>query len=67
MTIGQNGKPIIREFRKIKPSIKLTPAGYHKPTLQYREGRESFVDVFEDDTSIQIIAEFPESIRKILS
>jgi len=38
--MGQNGKLIIREFGNIKPSIKLTPAGYHKP-LYNTEGEES--------------------------
>lgn len=59
MTIGPDGKPIIREFGNVKPSTKLTPAGYPQPSLQYREVREPLVDVFEDDTTIRIIAEVP--------
>jgi HSP20 family protein len=57
MTMGPNGKPIIREFGNVKPSTKHTPVGYHNPTLQSTEGREPLADVFEDDTSIRIIAE----------
>ena len=59
MTIGPDGKPIIREFGNVKPSTKLTPAGYHKPSLQYREEREPLIDVFEDNATIRIIAEVP--------
>jgi HSP20 family protein len=59
MTIGPDGKPIIREFGNVKPSTKRTSAGYHKPSLQYNEGREPLVDIFEDDTTIRIIAEVP--------
>lgn len=59
ITIGPDGKPIIREFGNVKPSTKLTPAGYHKPSLQYREEREPLIDVIEDDATIRIIAEVP--------
>jgi len=59
ITIGPDGKPIIREFGNVKPSTKLTPTGYHKPSLQYREEREPLIDVIEDDATIRIIAEVP--------
>ncbi len=59
ITIGPDGKHIIREFGNVKHSTKLTPAGYHKPSLQYREGREPLIDVIEDDATIRIIAEVP--------
>ena len=64
MTIGPNGKPIIREFGNVKPSTKLTPSGYRKPSLNYREGREPLVDVIEDDDTIRIIAEVPGVEKK---
>ena len=59
ITIGPDGKPIIRKFGNVKPSTKLTPAGYHKPSLQYRAEREPLIDVLEDDGTIRIIAEVP--------
>ncbi len=59
VTIGFDGKPIIREFGNVKSSSKLTPAGYHKPSLRYRVGREPLIDIFEDAVTIRVIAEVP--------
>lgn len=64
MTIGPDGKPVIREFGNVKPSTKLTPSGYRKPSLQYREGREPLVDILEDDGAIRVIAEVPGVEKK---
>ncbi len=52
--IGPDGKPIIREFGNMKPSLESeeTPMG-----LQDR--REPLVDVIEDDDSIKVLAELP--------
>jgi HSP20 family protein len=64
ITIGPDGKPVIREFGNVKPSTKITPSGYRKPSLQYREGREPLVDVIEDDGTIRVVAEVPGIEKK---
>ncbi len=50
ITIGPDGKPIIREFGNIK-------RGLEGPVV--KEEYEPFVDVFEDDEKVTIIAELP--------
>ncbi len=53
VTIGPDGKPIIREFGNVKPSLKgLKP-------LDIRTEREPLVDVFSDNGNIKVIAELP--------
>lgn len=53
MTLGPDGKPIIREFGNIKPGV----AG---PTpLEFRGAREPFVDVLDEADEIKVVAELP--------
>lgn len=59
MTIGPDGKPVVREFGNIKPSLSRTPSGYRKPSLQYMGEREPLVDLLEDDDTIRVIVEVP--------
>lgn len=59
MTIGPDGKPIIREFGNVKPSAKPTPFGFKKPSLELREEREPLVDVIPEDGTIRVVAEVP--------
>lgn len=54
VTIGENGKPVIREFGNIKPGL---PVG--RPVLQLKPDREPVVDVVEDEKQIKVIAELP--------
>lgn len=62
VTIGQDGKPQIREFGNVKPKRKLG-----KPILGISEKREPLVDILETDDEVRIIAELPgvekEAIR----
>ena len=51
MTIGPDGKPVIREFGNIKP-FRL---GAPKP----EEAREPLVDVIEGEKVVQVVAELP--------
>jgi HSP20 family protein len=51
MTIGPDGKPVIREFGNTKP----TRLGIPKPG----ESREPLVDVIEGEKVIQVVAELP--------
>jgi HSP20 family protein len=59
MSIGPDGKPIIREFGNVKPSTQPTPFGFPRPRLEWREEREPIVDVIQDDGTIRVVAELP--------
>ena len=59
MTVGPDGKPQIREFGNVKPSLKPEAFGISKPSLSVKEEREPLVDVIPTDKEIQIIAELP--------
>ena len=54
ITIGPDGKPVIREFGNVKPSLK----GF-RPSLDIKTEREPLVDVFSEDGSIKVVAELP--------
>lgn len=51
MTIGPDGKPIIREFGNIKPSWSKG--------LEVKEEREPLVDTMVDEKTVKVIAELP--------
>ncbi len=50
MSVGPNGKPIIREFGNVQPS-RVGP--------KIREEREPLVDVIEEDKDVVVVAELP--------
>lgn len=50
ITIGPDGKPIIRQFGNVKP---------RPGELGVKEVREPLVDVFETDKEVKVIAELP--------
>jgi HSP20 family protein len=53
MTVGPDGKPVIREFGNVKP-------GHHRSRQQaLTDTREPLVDVVEGDKEIRVIAELP--------
>jgi HSP20 family protein len=52
MTVGPDGKPVIREFGNVKP-------GPHKWQEALTDTREPLVDVVEGDKEIRVIAELP--------
>jgi len=52
ITIGPDGKPIIREFGNIKPGKRIKP-------IEVSEEREPLVDVIEEEDKIRVIAEVP--------
>jgi HSP20 family protein len=54
VTIGPDGKPVIREFGNMKPGL---PTG--RPALQMRSEREPVVDVIEQEQQIKVVAELP--------
>jgi len=53
ITIGPDGKPIIREFGNVRPSKRPT-----KP-IEVTEEREPLVDVIEEEDKIRVVAEVP--------
>lgn len=59
MTVGPDGKPVIREFGNVKPSTRPSAFGAPRPKLDVKEGREPLVDIIEEDGSVKIIAELP--------
>ncbi len=50
MKIGPDGKPEIREFGNVKPSLRGP---------QVKEEREPLVDIFETDHEVHVVAELP--------
>jgi len=59
MTIGPDGKPKIREFGNVKPSLKPEAFGIPKPSLDVKEEREPLVDVITTNGEVKVIAELP--------
>jgi len=60
MTIGPDGKPQIREFGNVKPSLKPElPFGSRRPSLDVKEEREPLVDVISTDSEVKVVAELP--------
>ena len=64
MTVGPDGKPVVREFGNVKPSRRTTPLGVPRPSLEYREEREPLVDVIQDNGNIRVVAELPGVDKK---
>ncbi len=50
MSVGPDGKPVIREFGNVQPS---------RGGPKIRKERESLVDVIEEDKTVVIVAELP--------
>ncbi len=59
MTLGPDGKPVIREFGNVKPSTRASPLGFRRPSLEVREERDPLVDVIPEDGKIRVVAEVP--------
>ncbi len=60
MTIGPDGKPKIREFGNVKPSMKPElPFGPRRPSVDIKEEREPLVDVISTDNEVKVVAEVP--------
>lgn len=57
ITIGPDGKPIIREFGNVRPGAK-------PEIVELSEAREPLVDVFEEDDSVKVVAEVPGVEKK---
>ena len=64
ITIGSDGKPVIREFGNVKPSSKSTAFGTPRPSLEVKEEREPLVDVLGDKENVRVIVEVPGVDKK---
>jgi HSP20 family protein len=53
VTIGPDGKPMIREFGNMKPSIT------REGKIALKEGREPMVDIITSDEELRVVAEIP--------
>ena len=56
---GPDGKPVIREFGNVKPSIRGGPFGMSKPSLDVKEDREPLVDTILQSDNVKVVAELP--------
>jgi len=60
MTIGPDGKPVVREFGNIKPGLKPFGFGFERrPSIDVKSEREPLVDVIPSDADVKVIAELP--------
>jgi len=56
VTVGPDGKPVIREFGNLKPSAQRRP---REPPFSIKEEREPLVDVVETDNEVRVVTELP--------
>ena len=58
MTVGEDGKPVIREFGNFRPS-KTRGLPRRAPERELKESRQPIVDVIDEDKTVRVIAEMP--------
>ncbi len=58
-SVGPDGKPVVREFGNVKPSLGGGPFGVPKPKLSVQEEREPLVDAIVQDDAVKVVAELP--------
>ena len=58
-SVGPDGKPVIREFGNVKPSIGSGTSGAPRPKLAVKDEREPLVDAIINDDNVKIVAELP--------
>jgi len=58
-SMGPDGKPVIREFGNVKPSLRGGPFGVSKPRLDVKEEREPLVDTMVQSDNVKVVAELP--------
>jgi len=59
MTIGPDGKPVIREFGNVKPSRRSAPFGFPRGIREISQRREPLIDVISEEETVKVIAEVP--------
>ncbi len=63
MRIGQDGRPVVREFGNVKEPMKLS-AREHGP--EHPDEREPLVDVFREKKAVKVVAEMPGVSEKAI-
>lgn len=58
-SLGPDGKPVIREFGNVKPSIGGGRFGTPRPKLAVKEEREPLIDTIVHDNEVKVVAELP--------
>ncbi len=58
-SMGPDGKPVIREFGNVKPSLRGGPFGTPKPSLDVKDQREPLVDSIVQSDNVKVVAELP--------
>ena len=64
MTMGPDGKPVVREFGNVKPSRRRGMFGVPETALEPTDAREPLVDVNEDAENVRVVAELPGVEKK---
>jgi HSP20 family protein len=65
MTIGPDGKPQVREFGNVKPSLRPeAPFGVRRRSIDIKEEREPLVDVIDTNDEVKVVAELPGVEKK---
>lgn len=64
MTLGPDGKPVVREFGNVKPSRRQGMFGIPEAKLEPIEAREPLVDVVEEPDNVRVVAELPGVEKK---
>ncbi len=57
-SVGPDGKPVIREFGNVKPSISGGTSDA-RPKLTVKDEREPLVDAIVGDDTVKVVAELP--------
>ena len=57
-SVGPDGKPVIREFGNVKPSISGGTSDA-RPKLTVKDEREPLVDAIVNDETVKVVAELP--------
>ncbi len=58
VSVGPDGKPVVREFGNVKPSRRLR-GGVMQPALEVSDVREPLVDVIRQEDTVKVVAELP--------
>ncbi len=59
MSVGPDGKPVVREFGNVKPSMRPGAFGMPLPSIEPTETREPLVDTFIEGDHVKVVAELP--------
>jgi HSP20 family protein len=64
MTMGPDGKPVVREFGNVKPSHRRGMFGLPEAKLEPSDAREPLVDVVDESENVRVVAELPGVDKK---